>query len=108
MIEKPIMRKITSIKKLSPCERTRLKRLNERFRGEGMIPLGTSRFEIKYLYRLERGRRRYQWRKRPSIFERKEWEEAKNSADPSCDQMIEEILASMGRKKGEQSEVAVE
>ena len=101
---RPIWRKITSMKKLSSNEQRRLKRLKEIFRKEGRIPPGTSRFEVKYLYRLEAGRRRHQWKKRPTISEQEELEEAKKIADPSRDRTIEEILASMARKKDEQGE----
>jgi hypothetical protein len=100
----PITRKITSLKRLSPCERMRLKDLKEIFREEGRIPLGTSRFEVKYLYRLERGRRRYLCRKRPSLSELKEWEEARKKVDPYANLSLDEILALLGREKDEQGE----
>jgi hypothetical protein len=98
------MRRITSLKNLLPSQRRRLKRLNEIFKEEKRIPPGTSLFEMKYLYRLERGRKRYQWRKRPSISQFKEWLEAKKKIDPFSNLSIEEILASMARRKDEQGE----
>jgi hypothetical protein len=100
----PIIRKITSLRSLPPCERRRLKALKEIFREEGRIPLGTSRQEVKYLYRLEAGRKRYRWRKRPSISERMEWEETRREADPYSNRSIEEILTSLSGRRPEQDE----
>lgn len=102
----PIMRKISSRKNLSPRERERLNWLKGIFRREGRIPLGTSLQEMRYLLRLEAGRKRYRWRKRPSISERKEWEAAMRSAYPSLDRPIEEIFASMSNKNAERSGVS--
>jgi hypothetical protein len=102
----PIVRKINSMKNLSPCQRRRLNWLKEVFRKEGRIAPGTSGQEVKYLYRLEAGRRRYRWRKRPSISEQKEWEEARKKADPYSNFSIEEILANLSRKRDEQNEVS--
>jgi hypothetical protein len=102
----PIMRKIKSQKNLSPCQRERLKGLKERFKKEGIIPPETSLQEVRYLYRLEAGRRRYRWRKRPSISEQKEWEEARKEADPYSNFSIEETLANLSRKRDEQNEVS--
>lgn len=99
----PIVRKIRSVRDLSPSERSRLKRLKEIFRKEGRIPPGTSLQEMRYFYRIQAGRRRYQWRKGPSILERKEWEEARKRTDPYSNLSIEEILAQLAGKKDEQS-----
>ena len=102
----PIMRKITSQKNLSPRERERLTRLKEIFRKENRIPPETSRQEMKYLFRLEAGRKRYRERKKPSIFEWMEWQEARKKADPYSNFSIEEILANLSRKRDEQNEVS--
>jgi len=95
----PIMRKITSQKNLSPRERERLKGLKEIFRKEGIIAPGTSFQEMRYLLRLEAGRKRYMGRKRPSILEWKEWQESMKKANPLWDRPIEEILEVSARKK---------
>jgi len=99
----PIMRKITSQKNLSPRERERLNRLKKIFREEGIIPPDTSLQEMRYLLRLEAGRKRYQRNRWPTISNQKAWKEVMKSADPSWDRPIEEILAQLAGKKDEQS-----
>ena len=96
----PIMKKITSMKNLTPCQRRRLARLKETFRREGRIPLGTSTQEMKYLFRLEAGRRRYR-RRRHLFFTDNEMPPQKTPWD--CN--IEEALALLSRKRNEQNEV---
>ena len=109
----PIMRKITSMKNLSPCQRERLNRLKGIFRKEGRIPLGTSTQEIKYLYKLEAGRRLYWWRRQLSPVHKKrtpeerkslkELDEALKEEYPPWDELtIEEELASLPKTSNEQ------
>ena len=104
----PIMRKITSQRNLSPCQRRRLKRLAEIFRKEGRIPPESSFQEMRYLLRLETARRGYRRKRCLQFYNRIALEAAQKRADPSCDQPIEEILAPMARKKDEQQEEAEE
>jgi len=102
----PIMRKITSQRNLSPCQRERLKGLKERFRKEGIIPYGTSLQEMRYLLRLEAGRKRYRVRRGHPFLSGKEWQEAMKRTYPSWDRPIEEILESMSRKNAERNGVS--
>lgn len=109
--EIPIVRKITSLKNLDPCHRRRIKRLKRIFREEGRIPLETSIQEMKYLLKLEAGRRRYRRRrsllkellrkKTPEMRESlRELEKALISMYPSVD----EVLGSLARKRGDERE----
>jgi len=96
----PIMKKIMSMKNLSSSQRGRLNWLKEVFRKEGRIPLGTSTQEMKYLFRLETGRRRYRRSRHLSFIN--------NEAPPQetpWDCNIEEALALLSRERNEQNEV---
>ena len=77
--------------------------LKEIFREKEIIAPEASLQEMKYLLRLEAGRKRYRWRKRPSIIEWKEWQKTRKKTDPYSNLSMEEILALLARKAEEQS-----
>jgi hypothetical protein len=111
----PIVRKITSIKNLSPGEQRRLKRLKEIFTKEGRSPLGTSMQEMKYLFRFEARRKSYQRRRHLFRFtqrrtpekkkELKELWETLESAYPPWE-TFEEELEPLSERRPEQNEVS--
>ena len=86
----PIGEKITSMRSLAPCQRRRLKRLRDILRKEGILSMGISVWEKRYLLKRERERQRRRRRQEEGMA-RVRWEQARQArtlTQPSLEELL--------------------
>ena len=97
----PIGEEITSVRSLAPCQQRRVKRLGDILRKEGILSMGISVWEKRYLLKREwerQRRRRRQEQERARV----EWEQARQ-ARPLTQPSLEELLKMLAQGEPEKT-----